>query len=260
MKTSSLQPATYNSRVQREAGLTLIELLVIIAIMGFLAGLLLPMMPTDSGHGPAIRIKCLNNLKQLDLGLLQYGNENDDRLPEAPVGSDRWAWDMPEELMKVMARQGITRETTYDPGFPQQNDDRLWNAAPDKYRVIGYALALGGTSSSVTATNQNSKISPQFILQDSRTLLELDSARRVLLAGAVITPGGQNKTNEMASYNRTKVKSSFPVLHSSAHLDKAKKLPLGESEGMLDGSARWFNWKGMIPRTAGPAEVATFWW
>jgi hypothetical protein len=206
------------------------------------------------------RIKCLTNVKQIVLAMLEYGNENNDRLPEAPAGSDRWAWDMPMVLNDVMVRQGVRREILYDPSFPEQNDDRLWNAAPGKHRVIGYVLALGGPSSSVTASNQNSVITTQFILQDNGTSLKPDPSKRVLVAGAVITPGGQNKTNEMASYNWTSVKSSFPIVHRSAHLDEAKKLPAGENEAMLDGSARWFNWQKMIPRTAGPADVATFWW
>jgi type II secretory pathway pseudopilin PulG len=258
MKSKRWHARDNEAGVHRDSGFTLVELVLVLVVVFVLATLLIP--PTTGHGGPSIRIKCLSNVKQIGYGLIQYGNENNDRLPEASAGSGHWAWDMPMVLNDVMARQGVTRQVMYDPGFPQQNDDRLWNAAPDKYRVIGYALTLGGSSSSVTASNQNSMISTQFILQDNGTSMKPDPSKRVLVAGAVITQGGQNKTNEVASYNWTKVKSSYPILHRSAHLDKAKKLPVGENEAMLDGSARWVNWQKMIPRTAGPADVATFWW
>lgn len=245
--------------LRNNSGLTLIEVLVILATICILAMLLLPSL-TDGHCEPPIRIKCLGNIKQVDLMLIEYGMDNNDRLPGVPVGQGHWAWDMPATLTYMMARQGVTRDILYDPGFPAQNDDRLWNASPGKYHVIGYALALGGPGSTVIASNQNSTINPEGIVPGDKTSPRLNPASRVLVADAVITPGGQNNTNEMASYNWSKVRSSFPITHQSSHLNKNGKLPTGGNEGMMDGSGRWVKWQGMIPRTSGPADVATFWW
>ena len=55
---------------KRHAGFTLIELLVVIAIIAVLIALLLPAV--QSAREAARRASCMNNLKQLGLGLHNY--------------------------------------------------------------------------------------------------------------------------------------------------------------------------------------------
>lgn len=80
--------------MMKRKGFTLIELLVVIAIIAILAAILFPVFA--KAREKAHQTSCLSNVKQITLGLMQYAQDYDQRLPmgvATPAGSgpDPWA-------------------------------------------------------------------------------------------------------------------------------------------------------------------------
>ncbi len=85
---SSLQVGRLKARKmgsRRKNGFTLIELLVVIAIIAILAAILFPVFARAREN--ARRASCGSNLKQIGLGILQYTQDYDERMPRNDSGS-----------------------------------------------------------------------------------------------------------------------------------------------------------------------------
>ena len=75
-------PIDMRDRIERKTGFTLLELLVVIGIVAILASLLLTAV--SLAVGKARRVACMNNLRQISLGVRMYSDDSNDRSPKPP--------------------------------------------------------------------------------------------------------------------------------------------------------------------------------
>ena len=113
---------------------TLIELLVVIAIIAILAAMLLPALSGAKAH--ALQTKCLSNLKQLNLAMVQYCSDHREKTPAKNsviiLGAQKDIWWWYKELDKSYLgyRGDWTSSSTRDFVF-QCPKDRGWAPRPE---------------------------------------------------------------------------------------------------------------------------------
>lgn len=85
MNTASLPTGR---RPRRQVAFTLIEMLVVLGIIGILAGMLLPTLARAKAKGQ--QTKCLNNMRQLALALTLYAQDYGGEYPPRFVPPNAW--------------------------------------------------------------------------------------------------------------------------------------------------------------------------
>ncbi len=237
--------------LNRNQGFTLIELLTVIAIIGILSAILIPVL--GSVREKARRASCSSNLRQIGLAAFLYADEHGGRLPENRGGN--WPWDTDVRIMDILAGYaGEDWSLFYCPSSTYMDTDLMWNhSGPQNnpHRITSYVLLFEGVAR-VNPIYANERLGDPPPVPDpvARTMVWLPASKRELAVDATLSDA--SGTVFRVPSGRAGVDYNY-----SNHMSNDMQAD-GGNVLMLDGSVQWRPISQMS--RARVSGAPSFWW
>ena len=118
--------------MNRQRGFSLVELLVVIAVIGVLIALLLPAV--QAARAAARRSQCASTLRQVGLAIRNYADANRGRLPDNSHTGVSWIY----QIAPFMEDVDAIRICPDDPHGPIRQANKLTSYVPNSYLTREY--------------------------------------------------------------------------------------------------------------------------
>ena len=233
---------------------TLIELLIVIAIIAVLASMLLPAL--NKARATAKRITCANNAKQLGLGVAQYTGDNNGYYPPYRQSGSNYYWPVQLLLPKYIGvKTFFCPETSHAAGTPKGFEYSIKAGMLDSFEFcysdygINYRY-VAGSSFQVSEAENRVPAKESRLRNTSEIILAADAfegGKTLINSGYSMLSSFHPSAGFQAAngYLAARHLNSFTMLWCDGHASLEKANPLRPYDGKFSGGLN----KGSTPAT-----------
>lgn len=235
-------------------GFTLIELLVVIAIISVLASLLAPAV--QSARRSARKLECLNNMRQISLGIQNFASGNDGRLPASAsvltTSTSITGWvGWPVSILPAIDNGALFRSIRNNAA----NYKTIVSAKPDSMVPLTDASDIPSNGNTLYPGANERIVVPVFTCPDDGTAKGIPGGLSYVANVGMISSALWNTTTNCLNDWEPNPVVSVTVLGPILALSPT---PLPVSPNLQSGQSTRFHYPGLIAWhvTPSPAELA----